>query len=186
MLLCLSGRLKIVYAEPDGRELMLAVRGPGDVVGEFSGRDGQPRSATVQAIEPGITCKLSDERFSELVQRFRLGSQLNTYIMGKLRESAAHAWQLAHRTTAIRLASLLIALVDAAGPDHPCPTTIAMSQEELATALGLARSAITPVLSEWKAAKLVRISRGRLEVVDTLAVRKITRRDLSTSGQNDT
>lgn len=186
MLLCLSGRLKIVYAEPDGRELMLAVRGPGDVVGEFSGRDGQPRSATVQAIEPGITCKLSDERFSELVQRFQLGSQLNTYIMGKLRESAAHAWQLAHRTTAIRLASLLIALVDAAGPDHPCPTTIAMSQEELATALGLARSAITPVLSEWKAAKLVRISRGRLEVVDTLAVRKITRRDLSTSGQNDT
>jgi CRP/FNR family cyclic AMP-dependent transcriptional regulator len=181
VLLCLSGRLKVVYAEPDGRELMLAVRGPGDVIGEFSGWDGRPRSATAQAIEPGVTSRLPNQRFSELVQRFRIQSQLNSYILGKVRESAAHAWQLAHRTTSARLAELIIALIEAAGPDHQCPTTIAMSQEELASALGLARSAITPVLAEWKAAGLIRIARGRLEVVDVAA---LSSPGVSSSGQN--
>ncbi|MEV0705140.1 Crp/Fnr family transcriptional regulator [Saccharopolyspora sp. NPDC050389] len=184
VLLCLSGRLKVIYSEPDGRELMLAVRGPGDVIGEFSGQDGQPRSATVQAIEPGITSKLSDQRFITLVERLELSAQLNSYMLSKMRESAAHAWQLAHHTTATRLADLIIALINAAGPDHPMPTTIAMSQEELATALGLARSAITPVLAGWKSTGLVQVTRGRLHIADLPALLELRRPGVSTSGQN--
>ncbi|MBE9375366.1 Crp/Fnr family transcriptional regulator [Saccharopolyspora sp. HNM0983] len=183
VLLCLSGRLKVVYAEPDGREVLLAVRGPGDVLGELSGRDGRPRSATVQAIEPGITAKLSDRRFLDLADALGSREQLSAYIVGKMRESAPHAWQLAHRTTATRLAELITALIDAAGPDHPRPGTIAMSQEELAAALGLARSAITPVLARWKSAGLVRTARGRLEVPDPAALHTGA---VSTSGQNAT
>ncbi|MFB9905516.1 Crp/Fnr family transcriptional regulator [Allokutzneria oryzae] len=179
--LCLAGRLKVVYAEPDGREIMLAVRGPGDVIGELSWLDGHTRSATVQAIEPGITAKLSRKRFDELVQSLAIGGQMSSYMLGKLRESAAHAWRLAHRTTAARLTDLIAAFLDAAGPDHPCPTTIAMPQEELASTLGLARSAITPVLAEWKAAGLITTGRGRLEVVDVSA---FTGGPVSTSGQN--
>ncbi|MGK4591679.1 Crp/Fnr family transcriptional regulator [Amycolatopsis sp. w19] len=179
--LCLSGRVKVVYAEPDGRELMLAVRGPGDVIGELANGDSTSRSTTVQAIEPGITAKLSDRRFGEFVERLGLVPQLNSYILGKLRESAAHAWQLAHRTTPTRLAALLFSVIDAAGPDHPRATTIAMSQEELAAALGLARSAITPVLADWKAAGWIRIARGSVEVID---VTEITSAVVSSSGQN--
>ncbi|MER7015463.1 Crp/Fnr family transcriptional regulator [Saccharopolyspora sp. NPDC000359] len=184
VLLCLSGRLKVVYAEPDGRELMLAVRGPGDVIGEFSSRDGLPRSATVQAIEPGITSKLADSRFTELVAAMGLKAQLDGYILGKLRASAAHAWQLAHHTTTTRLADLITTLIEVAGPDHPAPTTIAMSQEELAAALGLARSAITPVLARWKSAGLIRTSRGRLHITDPGALLRLGNPDLSSSGQN--
>ncbi|WP_093146112.1 Crp/Fnr family transcriptional regulator [Saccharopolyspora antimicrobica] len=184
VLLCLSGRLKVVYAEPDGREVMLAVRGPGDVIGEFSSRDGLPRSATVQAIEPGVTSKLADRRFTELVETLGLRAQLDGYIMGKLRASAAHAWQLAHHTTTARLADLIATLIDAAGPDHPAPTTIAMSQEELAAALGLVRSAITPVLARWKSSGLIRISRGKLHITDFGALRRLRSADVSTSGQN--
>ncbi|WP_236952384.1 Crp/Fnr family transcriptional regulator [Kibdelosporangium phytohabitans] len=181
VLLSLSGRLKVVYAEPDGAEIMLAVRGPGDVIGELTARDGLPRSATVQAIEPGITSKVSERRFADVVQRLGLSARLDGYISGKLRESAPYAWQLAHRTTASRLAALVTAIIDAAGPDHPSPTTIAMPQEELASSLGLVRSAITPVLKAWKSAGLIVVTRGRLEVVDVPALR---RAGVSTSGQN--
>ncbi|MEB3371917.1 Crp/Fnr family transcriptional regulator [Saccharopolyspora mangrovi] len=181
VLLSLSGRLKVVYAEPDGREILLAVRGPGDVLGEFSARDGRPRSGTVQAIEPGITAKLSDKRFGELIQHFGLIERLHVYIMAKMRESAPHAWQLAHHTTAARLSALLQTLISAAGPDHPHPTTIAMSQEELASALGLARSAITPVLATWKSTGLIRTARGKLQVLDRAALNNMV---MSSSGQN--
>ncbi|WP_233357117.1 Crp/Fnr family transcriptional regulator [Saccharomonospora iraqiensis] len=180
-LLCLSGRLAVRYAEPDGREIMLAVRGPGDVVGEFSERDGKPRSATVVAIEPGITVRLPDRRFGELLRRFALETQLNGYILDKIRESAAHAWRLAHHPTATRLADLLDTLVAAAGPDHPAPHLICLSQQELAAALGLARSAVTPVLAEWKARGLIRVARGRLEILDLAG---LADPDVSGSGQN--
>lgn len=181
MLLCLAGRVQVVYAEPDGRELMIAIRGPGDVIGEFSGRDGHPRSGTVRAIEPGMTSKLSDQRFDEHVRRFGLRAHLDSYILGKLRETSAHAWQLAHHTTRARLADLILAIIDAAGPDHLHPTLIPMSQEELASALGLVRSAITPVLADWKAAGLIRIARGQLEVMDAPVFASSA---VSTSGQN--
>lgn len=184
MLLCLSGRMKVTYSEPDGRELLVAVRGPGDVIGEFSSSDGRPRSATVQAIEPGVTSKLPDRQFSELVEQLGVERHLNRYVLGKIRESAVHAWQLAHRTTASRLADLLLTIIATAGPDHPAPNTVAMSQEELAAALGLARSAITPVLAEWKDAGLVQISRGRLHVADTRLLLDIRAPDVSSSGQN--
>lgn len=174
----------MVYAEPDGREITLAVRGPGDVIGEFSSRDGLPRSATVQAIEPGITSKLSDARFIELVEGLGLKDQLDGYIMGKVRATASHAWQLAHHTTTTRLADLLTTLIEAAGPDHPAPTTIAMPQEELAATLGLARSAITPVLAKWKSSGLIRISRGMLHVADPRSLLTFRSAAVSTSGQN--
>ncbi|WP_024874121.1 Crp/Fnr family transcriptional regulator [Saccharomonospora piscinae] len=180
-LLCLSGRLAVRYAEPDGREIMLAVRGPGDVVGEFSGRDGRPRSATVAAIEPGITVRVPERRFGELVRRFGIDTELNGYILGKLRESAAHAWRMAHHPTATRLADLLGTLVAAAGPDHPAPHRISLSQQELAEALGLARSAVTPVLAEWKARGLIQVGRGRLDIVDLAG---ISGTHVSSSGQN--
>src|SRR5699024_6318875 len=77
VLLCLSGRSKVVYAEPDGREVLLAARGPGDVLGEFSGQDGMSRSATVQAIEPGRTSILPEQRFHELVRQFDITEQLS-------------------------------------------------------------------------------------------------------------
>lgn len=180
VLLCLAGRLKIVYADPEGPEIMLAVRGPGDIIGEMSARDGKPRSATVQAIEPGVAAKLSKQRFEELVLRRALKGALDSYILDKLRESAPHAWQLARRTAASRLTSLLTAIVDAAGPDHPAATTIAMSQDELASALGLARSAVTPVIAEWKSAGLIQIARGKLHVMDLPA---LVRAHVSSSGQ---
>jgi len=183
VLLSLSGRLKVVYAEPDGAEIMLAIRGPGDVIGELSAQDGLPHSATVQAIERGVTCRLPERRFVGLVRGLGVEHQLDGYILGKLRESAPHAWQLAHRTTASRLISLITTIIDAAGPDHLSPTTVAMSQDELAAALGLVRSAVTPVLREWKAAGLVRTIRGGLEVVN---VPTLIATDVSSYGQNRT
>jgi CRP/FNR family cyclic AMP-dependent transcriptional regulator len=180
VLFSLSGRLRVVYAEPNGAEIVLAIRGPGDVIGELSAQDGLPRSATVQAIEPGITSKVPRRRFNDLIQQLGLGRRLEGYITGKLRESGPHTWQLAHHATATRLTALIIAIIDAAGPDHPSPTTIALSQEELASALGLVRSAVTPVLRDWKSAGLIRITRGRLEIVNVTA---LTGLPTSISGQ---
>ncbi|MEE3327709.1 MAG: cyclic nucleotide-binding domain-containing protein, partial [Myxococcota bacterium] len=47
----LSGRLKAMAPGRDGKELVFAVMGPGDVIGEIAVVDSEPRSATVVALE---------------------------------------------------------------------------------------------------------------------------------------
>src|SRR2546430_4585339 len=48
----LSGRVKVSTVTADGKEVVLAFRGPGDLLGELSAIDGEARSATVGALEP--------------------------------------------------------------------------------------------------------------------------------------
>ncbi|HWZ90654.1 MAG TPA: cyclic nucleotide-binding domain-containing protein, partial [Polyangiaceae bacterium] len=63
----LSGYLKACNLGPDGRELLLSVMGPGEVVGELSLLDGQPRSATVVALEAVKLAAIDRESFMHLV-----------------------------------------------------------------------------------------------------------------------
>src|ERR671937_3037557 len=46
-----TGHVKIVLTSPEGKELVLAVRGPGEFFGDMALLDGQPRSADAIAAE---------------------------------------------------------------------------------------------------------------------------------------
>lgn len=166
VLLLLKGRLKVLYSGDEGGDLLLAVRGPGDVLGEFSTRDGGPRSATVAALESGVAYAVSRDRFLGYLDRHALIPALDHYVLGKVRESATLTWRTVHSPAAARLAALLLDILNAAGPDHTDPDTIPMTQEELAGALGLARSSIAPVLASWKNQGLITIARSRVRILD--------------------
>jgi CRP/FNR family transcriptional regulator, cyclic AMP receptor protein len=56
----LSGRLRAFVSDARGREVTLALHGPGDYVGEMS-LDGGPRSASVQAMEPTVCAVITRE-----------------------------------------------------------------------------------------------------------------------------
>ncbi len=161
-----AGRVKVLYGGREGAEILLAVRGPGDLLGEFSGMDDGPRSATIQAMEPCIGSVVSEVRFAEFLRRQRIGPQLDRYVMAKVRQSASHVWQVARYRTSVRLAALLQEVVAVAGPDHPHPHVVPMSQDELASALGVVRSSVTPVLATWRRDGLIDTGRARVVVVD--------------------
>lgn len=59
MLVVLSGQLEVIKRNKDGREACIAQLGPGDVAGEMSLIDIQPRSADVRATEPTSVAVLS-------------------------------------------------------------------------------------------------------------------------------
>lgn len=172
LLVLVGGRVKVTYAERAGDELLLAVRGPGDLLGEFSGRDEAPRSATIQALEACTAYALAQDRFAELVRHHRLHRELDRYVMGKVRQSAAHTWRLAHQPTSARLASLLLDVMRTAGVDDPQPERIPMSQAELAVSLGLARSSIASTLADWRREAWVETGRAHVVLLDIAAVER--------------
>ena len=59
VLFVLSGRVKVSIAAPSGREVVLDVLGPGDIVGELSAIDGLPLSASAGALGDVDVCALA-------------------------------------------------------------------------------------------------------------------------------
>jgi len=65
VMVLLSGRVKVARADESGRELVLSIRDPGDVLGELAFISGEPRIATVTALEPLEALVMPGERISD-------------------------------------------------------------------------------------------------------------------------
>ena len=62
VVIVLEGRVKVSAATADGKEVILAIRGPGELLGDLFTIDAHPRSATATAID-AVDCRIisSDE-----------------------------------------------------------------------------------------------------------------------------
>jgi CRP/FNR family cyclic AMP-dependent transcriptional regulator len=109
----IKGRVRVTYHAASGSEVLLAIRGPGDLLGEFGYGDREPRSASVIAIEPCMGSLVTDSRFTAWMATHQNHRRLDRYILAKTREAAKVTWQLARCRPAQRLASLLLAVVTA-------------------------------------------------------------------------
>jgi CRP-like cAMP-binding protein len=63
-----SGRVKVFCLTEHGEEILLAVRGPGALLGELSAVDGAPRSASVAALEPVVALVVPIGAFVEFLR----------------------------------------------------------------------------------------------------------------------
>ena len=90
VLLVRAGRVRVTAAAGDGEELLLAERGPGELLGELSGIDGQPRSASVTALDEvhGLVVPLRAFR-GFLMDHPRVALALLEMLSRRLRESEA-------------------------------------------------------------------------------------------------
>src|SRR4051812_16999398 len=88
VLFVLSGRVKIASTSEDGRERVLAFRGPGEVLGELSAIDGKPRSATVIAVDPVRALVIPAADFRRFLERTPSATLwLLTRLISRLREA---------------------------------------------------------------------------------------------------
>jgi CRP/FNR family transcriptional regulator, cyclic AMP receptor protein len=85
-----AGRVRVSATAGDGAEVVLAERGPGELLGELSGIDGQSRSASVTAVDEvsGLVVPLRAFR-GFLMDNPRAALSLLELISRRLREAEA-------------------------------------------------------------------------------------------------
>ena len=90
VLLMRGGRVRVAARGTGGHEVVLAERGPGELLGDLSGIDGQPRSASVIALEDvhGLVVPLRAFR-GFLMDNPRAAISLLELLSRRLRESDA-------------------------------------------------------------------------------------------------
>jgi CRP/FNR family cyclic AMP-dependent transcriptional regulator len=148
-----------------GREVVLAVSGPGDVIGELSAFDGRPRSATAVATEDVEAVVASAEALARALDGPGAALELIAVLAARLRDDTRKLVDFATLSTSGRIAWRLSELADRFGEPVAEGVSVAMplSQEQLASWCGASREAAVRALRDFR--KLRIISTGRRSVV---------------------
>jgi CRP-like cAMP-binding protein len=169
----LSGRVKVSLVDPAGNRVLLAVRGPGEVLGEISLLDGTYCSATVAAVDSCATRVVAAGHFERLLQRHGLRDRLVAYAMQRLREGESVRLELATLAASERVVRGLLRLAVSVSPEQTA-VDIGLDQQELGLAVGLSRSSVARSLADLRAGRLVSTRRGRIVINDIARLRALS------------
>lgn len=146
-----SGRVKVLAGEEDGSQLLLSLRGTGDLVGEMAARQSACRTATVQALDHCTSCYLPRREFERFLDEHDAHGLFSDYLVAKLSETVPYQVQQVHFGPRQRVARLLLETVSLADPGDRNRGRIPFTQGQLATALGMARSTVADQIAALRA-----------------------------------
>jgi CRP-like cAMP-binding protein len=164
-----EGRAKVTAATEDGRELVLAFSGPGDLLGELSALGGSPRVATVRALEPLSALAIASGEFEAFLDANpRVALVILRVVIDRLREADRQHVEFAAYQTLTRVARRLVELAERYGEEsgEGIRITLPISQEELAGWAGASREAISKALHDLRAVGLIETHRRHIVVLD--------------------
>ncbi len=164
-----EGRAKVTAVTEDGRELVLAFSGPGDLLGELSAMGGSPRVATVRALEPLSALAIASGEFEAFLDANpRVALVILRVVIARLRAADRQHVEFAAYQTVTRVARRLVELAERYGEEVPegVRITLPISQEELAGWAGASREAITKALRDLRAVGLIETRRRHIVVLD--------------------
>jgi len=170
----ISGWVKIVSVSGEGRDMLLALRGPGDIVGEISGEATGYRTATVRAAGTLESLIVAADRFEQFLDEHPAAAHAYRRAMAERRRAADEVQRGRVMTNGSqRLARLLLELTgppqDGGGAGGAPPLT----QEEVASLIGSSRATVTRALSQWRSRGIVSTRQRRIVVLDRTALRRL-------------
>lgn len=165
----LTGRVEIEAHGRAGQSLLIATRGPGEIIGELAALDGSQRSATVRALDSLTALVVPEQRF---VLRCRQAPALAwavlQVVVRRIRELGDQRTDFVGSKVANRVVSALLYLLEQQAevcePDGP-PIELACTQNELAAMVGSSRESVVRALAALRATGVVATARGRIAVL---------------------
>ncbi|WP_410589677.1 Crp/Fnr family transcriptional regulator [Amycolatopsis sp. lyj-23] len=175
-LVLLSGHVRIVHGTPDGREVVVGVRGAGDVIGELAAIDDLPRSATVEALDDLDVLEVPGDRFAALCRtRSRISWALLLVLSDRLRSVARQWLDVGSGAAARRVAAQLMQLA----VQHGVPSgddiriTVPATQAELATTAAMSRESWARATRELRRLGVISTGRRRVTVHRMAELRRL-------------
>ncbi|QQQ77029.1 Crp/Fnr family transcriptional regulator [Saccharothrix sp. 6-C] len=171
--LIIKGHVKVTSGGPDR---VMAIRGPGEVVGEMSALDGQPRSTDVWAMEDiQVKVILQREWIDFLYSRPRVFHALVQMLSARLREATTKQSQASWFGIEQRLAKGLVELTAKLGIASADGIVIrGVSQHELAGLIGAKkRDSVSPVIRVFRDQGLLSTSRQLFVIHDLGRIKEI-------------
>ena len=171
----LDGRVKLSAYGPDRREVVIALRGPGELLGEMAALGGQRRTATAVAVDDAEVGFLhADELRDYLHDHPDAALVMIRMLVRRLSEATRDVVDLATRDSVGRIAKRLLELA----AEHGAPTDggtrieLSLSQDELARWTGATRETVSRALRLMRQLGWVATDHRTVTVLDPEALRE--------------
>jgi CRP-like cAMP-binding protein len=178
ILILLTGWAKVLSTTIEGHEIVLGLRGPGDIVGELAADLGGYRTATVRAIVPVHALSAGVDRFIAFLDAHPAAAHAYRKAMAeRQRESTENLRGRIESSGAQRLARLMLDLAARCGAmtEQGVTLMIPLSQADLATWVGVSRATVTRALRQWRDRGVVSTAQGHTTITDVATLRRIGR-----------
>lgn len=172
----LEGRASVVRTTPEGREVLLALRGPGDTLGEIVALDPAPRMANVTALEPVASLRIPGERFVDFLRQRPVAMLAMLQLLARRnRESDRRLVDTRAEDSLTRLARHLLELGAryGAASDDGIDLDVPLSQQQLAAWVGVSREAVSAGLRQLREQGAVATGRMRITLLDVDRLRSV-------------
>ncbi|WP_027331487.1 Crp/Fnr family transcriptional regulator [Mycolicibacterium tusciae] len=148
----LVGKVKICCHSADGREQLLAVRGPGDILGAVSVLDRGTRTATAIAVTDVCTAFVDDDTLQVwMTERPQIAQKLLRFMAGRLRLANNHLLDIIFDDVPGRVAKELLHLAQRFGTQtgESWHVTHDLTQAEIAQLIGATRESVNKALCDF-------------------------------------
>lgn len=171
-----EGELKVFTLGVGGREVVLDILGPQNVLGELSLLDGKARSAYARALTDCVLMALDRAPFLDHLHRHpETAIQLMTNLGTRLRQTMLQTETLAVSDSQARLAQAILFLAERDGEVSPGLATSILNKKDLAATIGTSEEWVNRTLSDWSRDGIIGITGGRrLLLHDVDAVRALS------------
>jgi CRP/FNR family transcriptional regulator, cyclic AMP receptor protein len=165
----ISGRLKVIMRDKEGREVILAFLNEGDFFGEMGLIDQAPRSATVVTIGPCELLTMTRADFMKCLQKnFELTMGVMRGLVTRLREADKKIGSLALMDVCGRVARLLMEMAETV--DGQKVVTRKLPKQQIAKMVGASREMVSRVMKDMEAGGHIEVRERQILLRDSLAL----------------
>lgn len=170
----LKGQIAIRTSSADGKTMLLNILDSGDILGEIGLLDGRERTASAAALGPTELYRIDRADFIPFLERHpRLCTRMMIVLCERLRWVSENIEDAVFHDVPRRLARKLLYLADSYGQNGPSGLRITqpLSQEALASMLGVTREMVNKSLSALRKSGIVTNTKGFI-VINNLSLLK--------------
>lgn len=170
-----AGWVRVFSTSVDGREVLLGLRGPGDVTGDLAALHGWSRTASVRTLHGVTAVQLLSAQFVHSLQtRPRIAVAMLKQMSNRLRESDITRVDFGTLDVTKRVARYILWLIEQHGVSEAGGLSLRMplTQQDIANRVGASRRAVARAMRILRDRQIVATTRARIFVArpDVLAL----------------
>jgi CRP/FNR family transcriptional regulator, cyclic AMP receptor protein len=163
----LSGRLKVMMSDSDGKEVILTILGPGEFFGEMGLIDDEPRSASVVTIEPCELLYIAKRDFKKCIaDHHDMAMEVMRSLVRRLREADRKIGSLALLDVYGRVARLLLDMAENVNGEKI--VTKRLPKQDIAKMIGASREMVSRVMKDLQTGGYIEMRGSNIVLRDTI------------------
>lgn len=163
-----TGKIKLSHSGDDGREQIVRLAKPGDIIGYKALLSAEKYTASAIALDDSSVCFIPKDLFISILQKdANLSFEMMRIIASELRKAETKITHLAQKPVRERLAETLLFIKETYGVEQDGTTlNVRLSREEIANLVGTATESAIRLLSEFKKDGLIELQGKKIRLLN--------------------